>query len=70
MANSDYPGGPVVKNPPSNAVVKVKVKVLVTSVVSDSATTWTVAHQAPLSMEFSKQEYCSRSPFPLSKASS
>ena len=22
MANSDYPGGPVVKNPPSNAVVK------------------------------------------------
>ena len=25
---------------------------------------WTVAHQAPLSMEFSRQEYCSGSPFP------
>ena len=27
------------------------------SVVSDSATLWTVAHQAPLSMGFSMQEY-------------
>ena len=27
-------------------------------------TLWTVAHQAPLSMGFSKQEYWSRSPFP------
>ena len=27
------------------------------------ATPWTVAHQAPLSMEFSKQEYWSRLPF-------
>ena len=27
------------------------------SVVSNSATPWTVAHQAPLSMEFSRQEY-------------
>ena len=25
--------------------------------MSDSATSWTVAHQAPLSMEFSRQEY-------------
>ena len=25
---------------------------------------WTVAHQAPLSMEFSRQEYCSGFPFP------
>ena len=25
---------------------------------------WTVAHQAPLSMEFSRQEYWSRLPFP------
>ena len=47
--------------------LKVKVKVLVASVVSDSATTWTVAHQAPLSMEFSKQEYWNRSPCPLSR---
>ena len=28
------------------------------------ATPWTVAHQAPLSMEFSRQEYCSGLPFP------
>ena len=25
---------------------------------------WTVAHQPPLSMKFSKQEYCSELPFP------
>ena len=29
-----------------------------------SATPWTVAHQAPLSMGFSRQEYRSRLPFP------
>ena len=28
------------------------------------ATTWTVAHQAPLSMGFSRQECCSMLPFP------
>ena len=33
--------------------------VLSCSVVSDSATPWTVAHQAPLSMGFSRQEYWS-----------
>ena len=32
--------------------------------MSDSATPWTVAHQAPLSMEFSWQEYQSGLPFP------
>ena len=32
--------------------------------MSDSATPWTVAHQAPLSTEFSRQ-YCSVLPFPL-----
>ena len=31
----------------------------VTSVVSDFVTLWTVAHQAPLSMGFSRQEYWS-----------
>ena len=31
--------------------------VLCHSVVFDSATPWTVARQAPLSMEFSRQEY-------------
>ena len=34
------------------------------SVVSDSATPWTVAHQAPPSMGFSRQEYWSGLPFP------
>ena len=34
------------------------------SVVSDSATPWTVACQAPLSVGFSKQEYCHGLPFP------
>ena len=34
------------------------------SVVSNSATPWTVARQAPLSMEFSRQECCSGLPFP------
>ena len=28
------------------------------------ATPWTVARQAPLSMEFSRQEYCRGLPFP------
>ena len=37
----------------------------VASVVSDSATPWTVAHQAPLSMGFSRQEYWSGLPFPF-----
>ena len=31
------------------------------------ATLWTVAHQIPLSMEFSSQEYCSELPFPPSE---
>ena len=34
------------------------------SVVSDSATPGAVAHQAPLAMEFSRQEYWSGLPFP------
>ena len=35
-------------------------------VVSDSSeTSWTAAHQAPLSMEFSRQEYWSGLPFPF-----
>ena len=33
-------------------------------VVSDSCTPWTVAHQAPLSMGFSRQAYWSVLPFP------
>ena len=34
------------------------------SVVSDSATAWTAVHQAPLSMELSRQEYWSGLPLP------
>ena len=30
------------------------------SIVSNSVAPWTIAHQAPLSMEFSRQEYWSR----------
>ena len=56
--------------------VSLKVKIIITSVfytkcvfscsdVSDSLrTSWTVAHQAPLSMEFSRQEHWSGLPFP------
>ena len=32
--------------------------------MSDSTTPWTVAHPAPLSMGFSRQEYWSELPFP------
>ena len=39
-------------------------KVLSHSVTSDSATPWTVVYQAPLSTEFSRQEYWSGLPFP------
>ena len=34
------------------------------SCVQFFATPWTAAHQAPLSVELSKQDYWSQSPFP------
>jgi len=34
--------------------------------VSDFVTPWTAAHQAPLPMEFSRQEHCSELLFPSS----
>ena len=37
---------------------------LVTSVLADSATLWTIALQAPLSLGFSRQEYWSGLSFP------
>ena len=40
-----------------------KVKVLVTQ-SCPAVSPWTLAHQAPLSMEFSRQEYWSGFPFP------
>ena len=36
-------------------------------VMSNSVTPWTIAHQALLSLEFSKQEYWSGLPFPPPK---
>ena len=44
---------------------KSDVVVCVCSVMSHSATPWTVACQAPLLMGFSRQEYWSELPFPL-----
>ena len=44
--------------------MKVKVKVKSLSRVRLLVTPWTVASQAPLSMEFSRQEYWSGLPFP------
>ena len=43
-----------------------RVEYLVSTVVSDSlqSTLWTVAHQVPLSVGFSRQEYWSGLPFP------
>ena len=43
-----------------------KVKVKSHSRVRLFVTPWTVAYQAPLSVEFSRQEYCSGLPFPSS----
>ena len=43
-------------------VKKVKVKLL--SCIQLFATPWIVAHQAPWSMGFSRQAYCSGLPFP------
>ena len=46
----------------ASSIMKVKVKSL--SLVQLFATPWTVAHQAPPSMEFSRQEYWTGLPFP------
>ena len=44
--------------------IKMKVKVKSLSPVRFFTTAWTVAHQAPLSMGFSRQEYWSGVPLP------
>ena len=51
------PSGPVVKNLP--AIARESGGMHVWSVVASSVTIWTVAHQVPLSMEFSRQKYWS-----------
>ena len=48
----------------SRLVLKIIGSLCFLSVVSDSAIPWTVAHQAPLCMECSRQEYWSGLPFP------
>ena len=55
-------GGAILAQPMSAPLLKVKVKSL--SRVRLFATSWTVAHQAPPSMGFSRQEYWSGLPFP------
>ena len=56
MASSGvWPRGPLTPRAPL---------LLSRSVMSDSATSWTVAHQAPLSMGFSRQEYLIGLPCP------
>ena len=52
-----------------NKCNKIKLWSLVTKSCPTLATPWTVAHQAPLSMGFSRQEYWSGLPFPLSGSS-
>ena len=47
-----------------NSVINKYIHMCVFSVVSDSAIPWTIACQAPLSVEFSRQEYWSGLPFP------
>ena len=54
----------VLKSRDITVPTKVKVKVKSLSRVRLFATEWTVAHQAPQSMEFSRQEYGSGLPFP------
>ena len=45
-------------------IIKMKVKVVVTQLCLTHYDTWTVAHQASLPMEFSRQEYWSGLPWP------
>ena len=45
-------------------IIKTRSACLVASVVSDSVILWAVAHQAPLSMGFSRQEYWGGLPCP------
>ena len=55
------PVGQWVKNPPAMQDCQVA------SVVSNSATPWTIACQAPLSMGFSREEYWGGLPLPSSR---
>ena len=54
---------PLTWNGGFDKVILQKVKVLVAQSYPTLETPWTVAHQAPLFMEFSRQEYWSGLPF-------
>ena len=69
MYKDGFPGGSDSKESVGNAVDVVCV-LSHTSVVSDSATLWTVTLQAPLSMGFSREERWSGLPFPHLRGSS
>ena len=48
----------------TQTILTIKILVVVLSYVQLFVNPWTVAHQAPLSVEFSRQEYWSGLPFP------
>ena len=60
----DYVLGEVYESSLLNFVVNLYVYAQSSSCVRLFGTPWTVAHQAPLSMGFSSQEYLSGLPFP------
>ena len=68
LLSASYAGHPVSKTEESPVfkefIVCERKKVKSLSRVRLFATPWTVAHQAPQSMEFSRQEYWSGMPFP------
>ena len=55
---------------PDHGALSSEQPVLILSCVQLFVTPWAVARQAPLSMEFSRQGYWSRLPFPILLASS
>ena len=66
IAAEGFSSGSESKESACNAVPTLKMKVKSLSRIRLSATQWTVARQAPLSMGFSRQEYWSGLPFPSS----
>ena len=66
IAAEGFPGGSESKESACNAGSTLKMKVKSFSRIWLSATQWTVAHQAPMSMGFSRQEYWTGLPFPSS----
>ena len=70
-STEDFPGGPVVKTPSFQSLIRELRSLMSHIVIVKSlsrvrlfATPWTVAYQAPPSVGFSRQEYWSGLPFP------